>query len=406
MRTHRATALAVGVMLLTASAPVVSGATPDLRAVAPPGIDRSALARTPSGPVVATGSVIDATGKRAAGGMVAAVAWPASEVLETMKVGDSLTTRTIGWAVVRADGTWTLKVDPSTLTGSYVAPDGSLNLDFVAWDATSTGWWAAPVFLSQDDVVNARGKTASSAPPATKAAGNVEVALTAALAEPLAGTATQSVRTTETSAPVVAAACAPGSLVWDLLSTQNTKAAIGATWPSGTGQTGNMKTSTGHDTSIGVGFSVSGASGSFGLNGMTTMNDSVGAEWNYSGNYRIYRAGVQYGKYGHRWCGASYYEYQARAIGPTGTFDSLATTNKLFTHCDTQGAGTWSRETKTGTSYTLTTGVELSSLIGVDLKSSSTWTTTHTLYYKFTQTGHLCGSDALPATASQVNAKN
>jgi hypothetical protein len=49
--------------------------------------------------------------------------------------------------------------------------------------------------------------------------------------------------------------------------------------------------------------------------------------------------------------------------------------------------------------------VKLKAVIGIDLKSTSSWSTGHDMFYELTRDGQLCGSDALPKYASKVEAK-
>lgn len=65
----------------------------------------------------------------ATAGAVTLLAWPASDLLASAKVGDSVKIFPVGKAVVAGDGTFALKVDPSVPMQEVTEPDGIVNFD-------------------------------------------------------------------------------------------------------------------------------------------------------------------------------------------------------------------------------------------------------------------------------------
>jgi len=393
--------VAVLASMLFTAVPAATGAESDLRSVAPAGVDRSVFAEQPSGPVIATGRVFLGSGGSAGASMVAAVAWPTADALRHIKPGDHVVTPTVGWANVAPDGSYSLRLVNERMSSSLVDDAGRLNLDLVAWNPTTRGQWGVPVLLSADTLATSQIRSATA--PAAADAVRADVGLTQPLdaADALAARQPPPPQTS-----LVAASCTPGTLVWTLISSSDIWATIGQTWTVKPDQTSKMETALTHTSTVGIGYSVSGASGSFGYSGSSSMADSVGMKWYYSSDDRNYVVGVRYGKYGHGWCGAGYTEYQASLIAPLGTAD--ARPNSTYFSCTpfVQGSGEWYRNWSTGTSITVSAGVDLVALIGGSLQSSSSWDTQHTLYYNLPTAGHLCVSEGTPATASRVKSSS
>jgi hypothetical protein len=137
---------------------------------------------------------------------------------------------------------------------------------------------------------------------------------------------------------------------------------------------------------------------------------STSQTWPATTAYTDYAVREQYGKYGLAICGTNNYtQYQETEIQPTGTYTTIASSGPYLypqANCDTQGVGEWNRSDTTGKSFSLATGIKLKAVIGMDLKSTSSWTSQKDLFYKLTRPGQLCGKDALPGTASSVEAKS
>ena len=327
--------------------------------------------------------------------MVAAEAWPTAAVLHNIKPGDHVVTPTIGWANVAPDGSYSLQLVTKRITSNLVDDSGRLNVNLVAWDSTTRGQWGVPVLLSADTLATSQIRSATA--PAAARAVRADVKLTQSL---VAANARAARLTASPQTDLVSASCTPGTLVWTLISSSDTWATIGQTWTVKPDQTSKMETMTTHTSTVEIGYSASGSAGSFGYQGMSSMADGVGSRW----ADRNYVVGVRYGKYGHGYCGAGYTEYQASLIEPLGTSNSLANNDFLSGTCFVQGPTEWIRNQSTGTSFTLSGGVNLVPLIGGSFKSSSAWDTQHTLYYNFPTAGHLCVDSGTPATAPKVKA--
>lgn len=392
--------------------PAAFAADADLRASAPTEVDAAVLGVPHPGPTLATGTVMK-DGHAASRSLVAAQAWPARAKLASMKVGDGFYSPTVGWATSRADGTFSLEVDPSLLTPDFVGEDGKVNLNLVAWDGSSVGRWGETAWLGSADeaAIKSGAVTTGAAKPTAAAAREAKPFKATVNLDRPREPRTDATSTQLASDPqVVAATCTPGYPWWYLLSTYTTDYIIGESLPRASGQTGWMKTSSSHTSSIGFGVSFDNKVWSLG--GMHTENDGSGTSmtWPATGNWYAYTVREQYGKYGQAICGTSNYtQYQETEIAPTGTYSTLYSTQIAHfpsQYCDVQAAGTWNRYHTSGNSWNFNTGVKLKAVIGIDLKVVSSYTTQHDLFYKLTQAGHLCGKEAMPLTASSVEATN
>ncbi len=339
-------------------------------------------------------------GRPSSGSLVAAQAWPARAKLASMKPGDSFYSPTVGWARTGPDGTYSLQVDATRLTPDFVGQDGKVNLNLVAWDASSVGRWGQTAWLGSTDEAAVLSAAPSSARPAKPFEATISL-----------DTPRKPRQTTSAAAPMAslaAAACTPGYPYWYLLSTSNAQFVIGESLPWSSGQTGWMKTSSSHQSSIGFGVSANGTTWSLGGLHTETDGTSTGMTWPKSVYFTQYTVWEQYGKYALAYRGTTNYtSWQETEIQPTGTYGSLIISANHFptANCAPQTFGTWHRYQTAGNSWTINAGVKLKSVIGIDLKVTSSYSTTHDLYYKLTVAGQLCGSNAKPGTASSVEAK-
>jgi hypothetical protein len=136
---------------LTASPSPSPSATPDPSAT--PGKWMGVRdSRGLSGPTLVTGRLVDADGQGVSA-HVYAVAWPTSEVLGELGEGDPVNTKTVAWTTSGADGTFTLRVDPSVSLAEYTEANGTVNFDVRASDGSLGGAFFFPRQLNAETMV-------------------------------------------------------------------------------------------------------------------------------------------------------------------------------------------------------------------------------------------------------------
>ena len=126
--------------------------------------DSSAVPLAPSsGPVVASGKLLDRNGK-AAKGKVFALVWPGEDLLKTLSDGDRIETPTVGWTETKASGSFEIGVDPALIPKTHLRKDGGLNLLLIGTDDDWEGstFTPAPAPEQVDGLAAARSGGSSS----------------------------------------------------------------------------------------------------------------------------------------------------------------------------------------------------------------------------------------------------
>jgi hypothetical protein len=346
-----------------------------------------------SGPVIVDGSVRDANGRRATGRAVL-LAFPPQEVMSAMKVGDSVRIVPVGKGGVDPDGTFALRWDPSIPIGDFVSSMDTVDLEVVVEGPTGAG----VVSLSREVTPDGR---------AVEVAGNAardphsrpEVVLTL---DPRLARARQSSESTDRA---VRDAAGPVYCVNTLKSIYPPVWHLVAELYTGPHATVDFTYSVGAQSTLGVGVSVSGSGGSFSQSGKVTVasTGSVNFAEVPQNQRRVQETQWRYGKWDvscplapryearpHSWIGGStYYNAAATPAAPYCTPYLVGDRPSIDQH----RAIEWSN------------GVKISALIGVDLSSTTGFTTSAGQKWTFKANGKLCGTNDYPFSARTIVAK-
>ncbi len=375
--------LIAGVVALAFSLAVPSLASATGSGV-PRGIDVNVL-RTPIiGPVVATGRLVNAAGRGTAG-MVAAVALPNAAYNRTLAIGDTVPTPTVGWAQTRPDGSFSLQVDPARIGADYLTADGTVSLIATGWTQSTQGVWAFPAKLGARQGSTSTLQTAAVASSPAQIVIRAKDALTA---EP------HSARTGAAPATVCG---------WILWSTFKTWSIIGKTEPWGA-DTGWLDFSASQGMTLGFGYSYGGAYGSWSQSGTTYTTDGYGANWSPSTYYRNYQAQLVYGKF--RYCGAATNQYDTWSMYGTGGFGNAYISYQYYPYgnCAPVPAGiTWYRNSSSGNHFSMSGGVLTAGVLGINLSLDTNYDSSRVMYYYISTNEEVCGDNATPSSASNVN---
>lgn len=376
--THKFARFAVAVALLAFNAVAVQAR--DLPPPFTPGeVDARVFADTTHGPIVATGHLTERG--RSVGGHVAVVAWPNEDFNRTLKPGSTVRTLTLGWARVAPNGTFSVRIAPERLRPEYVNADGAVNLMAIGWTATASGRWGFPAKVERGDQFRVISDPES-----------LEISASSAIE---AG----SISTIGAADAVTPAAA---SCWWSLKSSYDAQSVIGEGWPYGTHKSW-MKSASSQSMTVGAASSSSGASGSWSVSGTTSTSSGVTFTWDESIVYRDYRVVLHYSKYQYVCNGAPFNQWWAHVDYPTGGYvDTGLSGYPSWSNCQPASAGVWARDQSTGNAYEVSAGVKLLGFLGINLSLKSNYSTGHTLYYRLTAAGHVCGNDAAPSLASKV----
>jgi hypothetical protein len=344
-----------------------------------------------TGPVIASGSVRDPQG-RPASGQAVLLAFPPQDVLSTMKVGDSVDVVPIGKARVGPDGSFALRRDPSIPIDRITSSFGTVDLEVLVDGPAGASVAAFSREVAPDGTIGAEARETGD-----DRAGD-EVTLTL---DPGLGSTRRS-REARTTATVAAA---------PIYCTNTLKALYSPVWHlvaelyTGSHATVDFTYAVGTQSTLGVGLSVSGSAGSFSQSGKVTVGST--GSINFAevplNQRRVEKTQWRYGKWDVSCPTAPHYEARPHSwIGGSTYYNAASTPNAPYCtpyqigdrpSIDQHQAIEWSN------------GVRISGIIGVDLSSTTGFTTKAAQKWTFRANGRLCGTNAYPFQARTIVAK-
>jgi hypothetical protein len=337
-----------------------------------------------TGEAVVSGHVRDGRG-RPAGGRAVLVAFPPQEVMSAAKVGDSVRLRPIGKARIDPTGAFALRVDPAIRLRDFASKSGVVDLEIlVAGPFGST----SHAFSRKLD---ARGALSPEISPIHGARSRTS-ASTIDLTVEQSPTPTGSDRTRRLAAPPIYCTSTLKQLyspVWVL---------VAELYP-GPHATVDFTYAAGAQSTLGVGVSVSGSAGSFSQGGKITVGSSGSVnfaavpqnqrrveqtQWRYAKWDLSCPTAPHYEARPHSWVGGSTYYTPASTPSAPYCTPYLAGDRPSI---DQHRAIEWSN------------GVRISGIIGVDLSTTTGFTTKAAQKWTFLSSGRLCGTNDYPFQA-------
>jgi hypothetical protein len=365
----------LAILLPPASTQARSGALSSM----PGEVGTAALGSDSPGRLVAQGVLLGANGRPVAGD-VAALAWPNEEFNKSIQAGDVVPMPTVGWVHVGRNGAFGLRVNPSLVGSRYLNHDGFVNLSIIGWADGYQATWSVTGVIDDSSRLGGEGASPiASVKLSTKT--RIHPRTASALARP-----------GQRDVSPAAGGCyqyytGVSYDAWDVMA---------ETWPYGS-HTGNVVLTAGHTHNLGVAISLSGAYGSFSYNGLNSVSTSTTDDFGASIFYRNYQMQSHYQRFNSN-CGGT-------TVKPAYALGYYKTQNlsgyPSWTHCGT-AVGQWTRADSTGNAYTISTGVKLAPFIGLDVTSSTQYSTTRTMTYYHAGTYHVCGNDNAAGLASKV----
>jgi hypothetical protein len=314
------------------------------------------------------------------GTRVVLFAYPRSETLAGLQVGDSFEPVAVAKAVVGGQGRYELRVDRGVDLSRFASDTGLIDFAVTAVRGRdiATSYFSASAADLQGD--GAPGKRVD----ATAIDG---------------GAVLDVVDPTDPRSAVKTEVCGE-TYVRDLGSQRTI---VGQSYTTSTGAWQQLSLSSGASSELGVGISVSGAYGSYSSAGTESKSSSTTVQFpQLSGWYRYY-GWFTYGKYS-RWCYPVYdpskkyvYQYVARPVtgGINGADYVSLGTAPAANYCDKMGPGA-KYSTDSSKARTFSNGVEIFNVIGINLSSRTGYTASQSLTSKNTSatSKQICGVDA------------
>lgn len=163
-----------------------------------------------------------------------------------------------------------------------------------------------------------------------------------------------------------------------------------------------MLSDTSQSMTVGAAFSSEGTPGTWSQSGTSTTTSGVSFTWASSTYYRDYRVILRYGKFKRQpGCADSTRLEQVRF--PTGGYATASLSGMpSWSNCQPMSAGTWVRSSGSGIAYSLSSGVKIAPVIGINLSLSTQYGSNRKLYYYFPSPAHVCGDNQVPTLSSRV----
>ena len=382
-----------------------------------------------STPALVTGTITDESGNPLAVDLHL-VAWPSESRVEAMEVGEAVPVTRVAETTSAEDGSFELRIDSATPMDEFSNDAGIVNFDIV-----STGSEASATYSFSRRQIEA-GNTAIWIDALQEPRGHEEPAtlhLPIDVTMVVGGTSTETSTSSEEfdaayqetlgSAPSDTNAL-PGT---ELLAIAPTLASSSGTCPVTLVKTytaqwdlvgelynyyskGQYTYTTGANSVLGIGYSASGAYGSFKASGTASKSSTSTQGFPTYGEYamRYLDTKFQYGLYayyGYNGFYCSFLGYYARPYKFFGGVSArTVSTRPTATHCTSFASGSFF-VTENATASTWSNGMKMGSQIGIDLSSRTGWTSAAKLRYDFTRASKACGNNNPPPSAARVVVK-
>ena len=375
-------AVAFGASALLTATP----ATAHGQGAVPVNVSAAALQELPDSaqmrkPVIAVGKAVDFV-DHGNGVQVFASAMPDAAYLDAMQPGDSFNNLSVARGTVDGSGAFTLRADLDAIPADYRGPDGQVDLEIVVWDGTRSGQTLFSAFSSPT-------------------------------ADQERGSALVKADENQVSQPGDEFGKSWLSCSTTLLSRNYVRnARIGESITADWSQSSWLTYESTQSVSLGTAFDVSNDTIGWKAGGSVSRSSGFSVDFDPSVCNRSYRLEVELGKYKDV-CytvtsGSSTYAYTKYSFIPirlTGGYSTGGASTFSAPYCTgPRGQGNWSRWDASGHAWSLSSGFDISGLVGFDVTSTSNWDSSNRLYYRQPKAGtyRLCGNNDFPPYSGRI----
>jgi hypothetical protein len=318
------------------------------------------------------------------------LAWPRDSILRNFKRGDSFATPVVATTTTTSDGRFQLAVDPSSpALANAIQPDGSVNFAVVGRGAGAQGSFSFSRKLAGGTWRASNGSAWDTAA--------VPVRMQSSNSGSLSKTA---------SVPGELPQLSPFPIcLTTVVATYNERLNLIGEVYTGPHATGDLRYRSNSTSELGVGYSVSGAYGSWSQSGTESHTSGFEVAFPTQGiNKRtVFQSYFGWHKLRQTCAGQSvYYLRQFEFQGGTASYQAAAT--PTATYCTSYLAGSTALK-DTGTATTFSNGAKLGSVAGIDLSTKTGWNSQTSILFTFQANGKLCGTNGYPPQAGRVVAK-
>ncbi len=333
-----------------------------------------------TGQTLVAGTVRDSAGRAAEGVEAVVLATASEDMLASMKPGDQVKMVPVGRGTTNMSGRFAIRVDPAVQIGAYVGSSGRVNFQVLVDSADGFASWS---FTAHADAASAG--TPADASRLSDGPTDAEIVLGGA-ARTQDGVAAPTAKTTCTESLQSTI-----GTYWDSIAETYTHTKTNVDWVYEAGST----------STLGVGYSLTGAFGSFTASGTTVTGSTatINIATDPVNVKRVHQTRFELGKYydicwydqggsqswylakTKRWIGGHQY-YTAASYPAAANCSPYLSGDKP--EIDDHKAVTWSN------------GYDVSAGIGIDLQSSTGFTTVAKQSWTFLASGSICGTNDYP----------
>jgi hypothetical protein len=338
-------------------------------------------------PVVADGRVLRSDGGAEAGQGVILLAWPADDVVASMRVGDTVKLQPVATAITDTAGRYKLRIAELSQVRSQAGPDGLVNFEVVTGGARPHAF-TRQLTAGTTTMLTSAG-VAPLAPAAAEAADFATARTGAASTEAALSAAALS------AAPVDKVNCT----VTKVQDFGSRWAIVGQTYSTTSGVNMTFTYTQGASSSLGVAYSNTLSGGSWSQSGTNSVSTSTTINFGTASGAisRYDETTFSFGEFFLPCNAGAWYEVKPTSFDGGTRFVSAATATANM--CRPYQAGTGQLKNNT-TAITWTNGVSFTDIIGISLSAHTGYTTSASIDAEFTATHNLCGANAYPASNS------
>lgn len=354
-----------------------------------------------SGATLASGSLLSSAGLPIAGATVVLAVESSNEALAQMRVGGQYQDRFVSRTTTSRNGHWSLRLPATTELSGNVSRAGDVNFEVMS---TGAGWSAVSYFNSAGAHVVTGTPKAGDVVVSDRAGRRIALPVSAdSLRVTLRASGVHRSKTPTRAGVVVPFACAT-RLISDL---GPRLATVGEGFSDASSVTTSFTYGVGQSSTLGVAVSTTGSASGYSASGTagiskTSSGSGTSTFAPFSGAVnRSFRTNFDYRKYLTQ-CTSSGY-YTVKPVSWYGGAGSYSIGDIAMGYC--VGYEAYSTfKLNTTTASTITSGVSLSSVIGINLTSRTGYSSTAALTYYMGSTGHpVCGKNNYPFSGSGLD---
>lgn len=346
--------------------------------------------------VLYSGTMIDESGSAVSSAQVVMLAWPTSDELASLAPGDAVPTAIVGNGFTDAAGQFKVRLDTAAARTWLSKRPSEDTLDVQITSTSDAGVASTSMSIPIRSRLGIKTITPqlplSAQDFTTELAGNSMWRPAVPLERGSVG-----LDLVAQGAPAAAAPSAPYGGCMNFVRSLGRRP-VTLTALSGTSSqwSSEYEYAEGQSSTLGIGFSYEGTKGTFKGSGTTSRKAGVTAGWGEnagSTGSREYRTRWEYGLYYGTGCsprGVSY--YQVKPIKWTGETEMKGSPEVYnASHCSSVAKGGYAKFEKQKQS-TMSGGVSISSIIGINLSAQTGFSSNGRLTIRFKKQGQLCGS--------------